>query len=390
MWLILSLLGCHGCSPPGDAPTSLVGQDPDVVVVLVGAIRADHMSLYGYERPTTPRIDAWADDRAVVFDAAHAQAPWSRPSVATLLTGTMPSEHGLQVPGKPPGAGTAPLQVVLDRYGYATAAVVSSVELRPGNNPFLRGFDTFREVIDEAAAKERHDISSPRVTEAAVALWTEHHAQERPSPMLLVVQYDDASPAWAQHAEPTFGDTPLDRYDSEIAFVDRHIGELLDAVGDQALVVLVGDHGTAIGESGPDRKALSLREEMVHVPLVMKLPGLVGARIERPVGLVDVAPSILAWVGAGVPKHMTGSPWAVTPFGNVELPRKPVRMEVRHLADARAVLDGKLKLVEDRSTGELALYDLKSDPHEATNRIDDPELRADLEKLRRKLDEATR
>ncbi len=137
MGILSTLLACGGSVP--DPPR------PNVLFIVIDTLRADRLGCYGAERDTSPAIDALAAD-AVRFERAYATAPWTQPSVASMLTGLYPSRHGLQRPGPLP-ADVVPLAERLRAHGYATAAVVSHT-LIGHRVDFHRGYERFDERRD--------------------------------------------------------------------------------------------------------------------------------------------------------------------------------------------------------------------------------------------------
>lgn len=380
--VLLFLLGCGGCGQTATEPLpkSQVGKKPDILMIAVESLRADHTSLNGYVRDTTPKIDAFAEN-AVVFEYAYAHASWTRPSMASLMTSTLPGQHGLHAPDSAAKRGTPPIQVVLKQEGYATQAVLSSLVLHPKQNPFMRGFGTLNgSAVDPKA--EGRSVTSAKVTEAALEAWKA--GTEGEEPFFLLAQYSDPHPFFGEHEGFEFGDLPVDHYDSEIAFTDHHIGRLLDAVDEETLVVIVGMSGTELHDHGQAGSGRTLYDELIHVPLVVRVPGLRSERVKKAVRLIDVAPALTKLAGVKVPAHFAGKPWRLDQFGVLQIGKRVIQLENRHRGQQRGVIRGSHKLIEDTETGELELYDLENDPKEATNLAGEAEskaLVADLRKL---------
>jgi len=289
---------------------------PNVIVYLVDTLRADRLGCYGYPKPTSPHLDRFAEG-ATLFETAVAQAPWTRPSVASILTGTGPLAHGVRTleDRLPDAADTLPER--LRAAGYRTAAFSTNWHVS-ADTGFTQGFDDFlffpRE--DSAAVNRR------------VLAWLDRHGGEAPF-FLYVHVLDPHAPylpppdlrrRFAPGSPPQAGTieslrriykargekrsaliaevTPL--YDAEIAANDRSFGALLSALKErklfeESLVVFVSDHGEAFGEHRDFGHARSLYAEELDVPLVVKLP--LQARSERVSRLaqhVDLLPTVLA------------------------------------------------------------------------------------------------
>lgn len=379
MLLLLSLLACSGCNPPAEpapeGPTARgqMPERPDIVLVVVEAMRPDHLGVYGYARDTTPNLDAWAQD-AAVFDDVFAHATWSRPTMASLLTGTLPGEHGLHTQNDTPTVTTPALQQLLsERDGYATFAVVTSPLLGPGNNPFMRGFDT----LDGSIAKGPDARSRPTASDAverASELWTAHQDAHPDQPAFLLVYLVDPLPPWVTHTGHELGEEPVDRYDSELAGVDAALGSLFETVGDQALVIVTADHGVSLGAPRPEGIGGPPFVELVHVPLLVRGPGIVAEHHGKLLAQVDIAPGILRTAGLKRSPTHPSPGWKISPFGNLEYGRRVVPMEVHGGQVLRAVRDRRhVLMVTDK--GVPRLYDLQADPKQTHELIGDPTTR---------------
>ena len=388
--------------------TLACGEPPSrhAVLVVVDTLRWDHLGAYGHSRPTSPALDALAAE-GVRFERAYSPAPWTKPAVASLLTGLYPSDHGLEAMNHRLAPDLRTLAEILSDAGFRTGAVVSHVVLAEQyENGFAQGFDDFL----EGASGDVE--STPRVTDEAVGLLREMAATgER---FFLFVHYFD--PHFEYLAHPEFGFASpragrldgsqgiralreiretlsddevrflMDRYDEEIRFTDEGIGQLLstlDELGlrDETTVVVTADHGEEFMERGWLGHTRTLYEELIRVPLIVRRPGEAPAVVPHPVSTVAVTPSILAWLGVDPGDTRFGAaPLGPAPSGDVvrsEVDWKPVS-PVQKLGPVakRAVIDGRYKLVRDRS-GAVEVYDLEDDPEERRP-LDDPALRKRL------------
>ncbi|HJQ84480.1 MAG TPA: sulfatase [Candidatus Binatia bacterium] len=306
------------------------GRDPrpDVVLVVLDTVRADHLSLYGYPRPTMPKLEAFAAD-AVVYRNAIAPDTWTPPSHASLFTGLAPSDHGVRYARDRPGggvyalAGSVPtLAERLSQAGYRTAGFA-------GNDAYLdplfgldRGFARYRHVGLERAGKLVPVVSAwlRRRRGRSVFLFLNvmdaHEPYDPPPP------YDRLFPGRldrpvGRHIGTRVPDADeaahyVSQYDGELRYVDDGLAEIFAALRatdryENALIVVTADHGELLGDGGRWGHGGEPVRALVHVPLIVKYPG--GARRgveEQPVSLVDVAPTILAVLG--LPPLAPGQP----------------------------------------------------------------------------------
>lgn len=303
---------------------------PNIVIYLVDTLRKDHLGCYGYPKPVSPHLDEFAEG-ATLFENTIAQAPWTRPSVASILTGLGPLAHGVRTLDDrlPDAAETLPER--LRAAGYQTAAFSTNWHVSRDTG-FAQGFDDFLFFPQDGA--------SPAVNRRVLA-WLDSHQGAKPF-FLYVHAIDPHTPydpppdlrrKFAPNARPQAGTAenlkriyavrgkrraariaevaPL--YDAEIAANDRSFGALLAALRERklfedTLIVFVADHGEALGERGRFGHAQSLYAEELEIPLVVKLPGQTrGERIPRLAQHIDLLPTLLAAVGLPSAKGLPGS-----------------------------------------------------------------------------------
>ena len=293
-----------------------------VVVVLLDTVRADHLSLYGYARPTTPALQQLARE-AVTFTDAASDVSWTRGSVATLLTGQSSMVHGVLKRDAVLDTTHPTMAEHLRARGFRTVALSTNPNILPIWG-FARGFDQF---VDVDAEHWSANSDAARVLDVAR---TAVRAAGR-EPLFLYVHLNDAHAPYdppADVAERLLGtytsdvpgknltktsDAPtvagaIDRYDAEIANMDARLGEFFGFLSTEgrwrdSLVVVVGDHGEEFRDHGGIYHGHTLFREQLHVPLQIKLPGLAGggARIGDAVSVVDVLPTMLGILGAARP-----------------------------------------------------------------------------------------
>jgi arylsulfatase A-like enzyme len=325
--LLLLGLSLFGCSSTPDRP--------DVVLIVIDTLRFDRLGTNGYARPVSPHIDRLAAE-SVVFDQARAVASWTRPTVASILTGFSPRRHGALRYDE----GLRPVSTLATRLalaGYRTAAVVANPFLEKAG--FERGFQSFENLSKghAEAAAGGHDgpvgwhVPGGFVTRAALASLPEEpgsflyvhyldpHDPYRPSEEArerLVRPYGglaDGSMGYVrgrllsrgEHADAATIRYLNDLYDAEVRTVDAAVGTLLDALRDagrydRAWIVLTGDHGEEFHDHGGWLHSYTLYEEQLRVPLIVKPPASLDIRPGRRDALVsqiDIVPTLLDGLG---------------------------------------------------------------------------------------------
>ena len=388
-------------------------QGPNVIVVSIDCLRADHVGLYGYDKPTTPAIDALAGD-AVVYDHAVSASSWTIPSHMSMFTGLPPMFHGVNDSPDNFWAGRAKtlapsvpyLAERLAEAGYETAAVVSSAPMSPRYG-FERGFDVYRvhaakaaDVVDSALdlvarADGRRfflfvhfiDPHWPYMPMVEFQSYTEEFIERfgrRPHDISELIRRHQGK---ALEALQTDADDVRTLYDAAIAYVDRELGRFFDElkrreIYDDAFVLLTADHGEAFFDHETYGHAKTLYQELTHVPLVVKWPqNAPTGRIDTPVSHVDIFPTVLAV--AGVPPMPTeGADLRSPPEGRALV--LDASWEDRFRRETMlAVRQGPYKYIAylpfepfDNLSLQALLreefYDLSGDPNESENLIENP------------------
>lgn len=355
---------------PAAVPLERQGNKPNLVLITIDALRADHLGAYGYQRPVSPVFDAYAE-RGVLFKEAFSQDSGTGPSLWSLMVGKTPFQVQLERPERfPPryGPSETTLATRLSQAGYQTAAVLCGQVFGTSWWNLKDGFDTFNEIC---GAKDKH--SAPRVTQEALRTWRELSAR---GPTSMWVHYYDPHGPYYNSPIADFGSETIDRYDEEIAFTDKHLGPLLDALttpGDRpTYVVITADHGEGFGEHGSDPHARTLYREVTRVPLLFLGPDLKPTRIEESVGMHDIAPTWLDLAGLPIPEEMSARSLGRVLLGEPAPAARLVFQEnsySRPRRDAKAVIRGSHHFILDVTNGAMELYDMKLDPQERNNLI---------------------
>lgn len=351
---------------------------PDVYLITIDTLRADHVGCYGYKQVETPALDALAAD-GIRFTQAFTHSPITNTSHITILTGLVPSVHGVTDFGVPLPPRHLTAAELLKPHGYQTAAFIGAVildsnSLAPGLD---RGFDFYDNFPVKAESKERWGRVERRgmeVVEHAEAWFDKHRAGPH---FVWVHLYDPHDP---YEPPPPFAEKYKDHlYDGEIAYADsavaRWIAYLKKAgVYDKAIIVVTGDHGEGLGEHGEETHGLFLYDSTLHVPLILKMPlKMAGAAprgtvIDAEVRTTDILPTILSAAGVAAPAELNGESLLSLMNGEASSSRElfgetdyPLRWG---WAPLRALRTETSKLIE---APRPELYDLQGDPKELKN-----------------------
>jgi len=307
--------------PRARLPARPKERPPDVFIYVIDALRADHLGCYGYHRPTSPVMDAFAAE-AAFYEDGHAATTWTRPSVATMLSGLYACVHGAMHESDGLAEWPVLLSEMLQEAGYRTRFISSNGNIRREFG-FDQGFDEFI-FVDQASARRINSMVGRRLAseeaEKPVFMYlhtVEPHGPYAPGPEAfrrfdrgfkgecdgsqealdaLDVLYPDLSPQDVEHL--------IDLYDAEVYEADQGVAEFLSVLKragryENSLIVLVSDHGEAFTEHDTMGHGWELNQEDMHVLLIVKYPEgrQSGVRVKERVSLVDLMPTILAEVG---------------------------------------------------------------------------------------------
>jgi choline-sulfatase len=276
-----------------------------IVLISIDTLRADRLPIYGYRGVETPALDALAAD-SLVFDNAYSHYPLTLPAHTSLLTGQLPPSHGVRDNAGYPfrAEGHPYLPRLLAGAGYATGGFVSSYVLR-ADTGLDAGFGRYDSAIEIEPGASLDSGQRPGLqTTALAAQWIREQGAK---PWFVFLHlYEPHTPYTPP--EPFRTRYAAQPYDGEIATADAVVGGLMNELKrlglyERALIVLVADHGEGLGDHGESQHGVFLYRSTLHVPLLVKLPARMraGERIVRPVGLVDVAPTLLSLAGVAPP-----------------------------------------------------------------------------------------
>jgi len=411
-------------------------EGPGMILIVMDTARRDHLSCYGYDRDTTPRIDEFAND-AVLYERAVAPSPWTLPSHASLFTGLFPFAHGAHFvmdatgtlsaqnldavrvtsPARPLSSRALTLAEIFRDGGYVTGAICGNTSYLHRAFGLFQGFwwyDDRRPMMAEFRSnafifwqklrRQHYDLhnsyyrDAARVTDDAIN-WLK---REKDSPFFLFINYMDPHepysppPPYDRKFPGTYSGfrdpeipvmsgerdiTPREKahmealYDGEIAFMDEHIGRLLDYLRKEGLydtvpIVITSDHGECFGGHRLLYHANAVYQSEVAAALLVRVPGHSPGRESRRVQLIDLFPTILGWAGLPTPDGIHGQPLdSVTRPSMTEF--YPSSERIHRFGDRfnrmlRAVYRDNLKCILS-STGQPEVYDLALDPGETSN-----------------------
>lgn len=388
---LVSFLACTTSVPEIPAGNATM---PDVIMVSIDTLRADHLSSYGHDRPTSPFLDSLATD-GVRFEHARSNSPWTLPAHLTMLTGQLPVTHQVTDDHLALSSSVEVLPEAMQKAGYATGASVATLYVSRKFG-FDRGFDFFDD-HDIKTEKEnlRGSVIAEDILEAA-AEWMETLPEGKPAFLFLHFydvhyHYDppppfdtmfDRAPSksdrrfrnYYSHKKKPLTETQkahqLAQYDESIAYVDAQLKafyELLDKAGRKQRWVVTSDHGEEFGERGSWGHAHTLYAEQLRVPLIISGEGLPKNKVlSKAVGIHDIAPTISGWVqqpmssvdGIDLSPAMNG-----TPLPDRAFPAETFRFKTRRIS----LYEGGKRIEWDVRRNKKELFATDTDLLETTN-----------------------
>lgn len=389
--LVLALAGCRESSKSAR---------PNVLIVVIDALRWDYLGVNGFPGPISPHIDQLATE-GVTFTHARSQCTWTKPSIASLFTSKLPAEHGIFLVGRGEGEHLM-TQVLGDRFrtlaeafrkaGYATGASINQVHLAR-NAGFAQGFDWYRrrrgtsaptlirqllKWLDQSSGKPflaylhvmdvhwpyRSQVEASRLPGAPVPASLPECARhaEQSSECLAKTR------EWLSRPEGREGIEELKRrYARGVEYTDAALGRLFEELHERGLykntiIVVTADHGEGFGEHGHLQHGFAPFEEVMRVPLVVRLPRRLRTRVghvDAPVALIDLYPTLTSLAGLNSENGPSGRD--LSPL----LKGSPMRSRiiVSESVAGDAATDGRWKLMRFPD-GRFELFDLRQDPGE--------------------------
>ncbi len=410
---------------PVPASVESAASPPNILLLTIDALRRDHLSFYGYHRATTPFLAELAAD-ATVFSRAYSTSSWTVPALASMLTGVYPSTHGA-IHGVARQGTTAQQEIlssslpnlvpILKKAGYKTYAAIANSHIDEAHG-FAAGFDRFACLGFEPAGRVtetvRQWVGEISSSTEPVFLWVHFFDPHQPclarEPQLSELRPDltlaerhrlagltERSAIWGMifNGGPRELELGLALYDSEIAYCDRQIARLFEALPilDTFLVIMTADHGEEYLDHGDLGHGFNVYDETIGIPLFVRPPGGGPDRTSNQmVSLIDLAPTLASISGAGRAERWQGH----RIFGSDGVPNPvPSRELIAELDRFRGLsfstlIGERSKLIFKHDTETIELYDLAEDPREQSNRAASTspgQLDSTVRRLKRRLEE---
>jgi len=423
------LAGAAACERPGRDPAAAetlpaAARLPDVVLIVLDTLRADHLHCYGYGRKTSPNIDAFAAG-ATRYERAWSTAPWTLPAHASMFTGLTPAEHGAHSfkPAQQISRNAYPLDERFDTIteslkaiGYDTGAFVNNIGYLGAWTNIQQGFDSYTlSLVYADAFMPQIDAWLTARTERRFFLfinWMDTHRpyNTRPRPGFLdppavherrgqrnkkLQQLLDAVMGTDEPIPEALRDQVIDQYDTAIANVDEQFGVLMDRLREigrfkNTLIIVTSDHGEYFGEHRLVEHSKDLYQPAVHVPLIVKRPDQdAGTVVAEPVSIAAIPDLVLSALPhpivfshrAKFPAPADDGPVIVENYYSRTKDLFSEKWGKRFDRVRAAYVEWPLKYI-DSSDGAHELYDLAADPAESRNLLAErPDEAARLAKL---------
>jgi arylsulfatase A-like enzyme len=394
--VLAALLPACGCEPASPPPSDVPPVPPNVLLYVVDTLRVDGLGSYGNSAVQTLALDRLAAE-GTLFESAYAGVPWTRPSVASILTGVRPGVHGVINHRARMRKRSLLLSEAFREHGYRTGCIVANPNVG-GVFGFNQGYDgdDFIELFvrrrPEAIGVSDMIARADEITDRAIQ-WID--SASRPWFLFILavdphVPYEPPKPFDRYGAEDYAGDvngrldsirdrdlTPSDKarfrslYDGEIALVDYSLSRLLShlraqGLYDETAIAFTSDHGEEFWDHGGTGHGAHLYGEVLHIPLIIRDAKTIpqGRRVSTPVESIDIFPTLLDIAGLPIPGDLDGR----SLIGVID--ERPVYADLsEHQRRLASVTAGDWKLIRDQRDGREQLYDLETDPGETTDRL---------------------
>jgi len=344
-----------------------------VILISIDTCRADYLSCYGYPNQATPNIDRVADE-GLLFTRVYSPVPSTLPAHSSMLTGTLPVYHGVHdnlnyklTPS------SVTLAEILSGQDFKTSAIISSF-IKDSQFGLDQGFDEYHDRFENPLTSHVTDERRGEETTRLALEWLDKNKNEK---FFLFLHYFD--PHYPYEPPEPFASRFADHlYAGEVAYTDHCIGQIMEKLKDlnlyeSALLIITSDHGEMLSEHGEETHSYFIYESALKVPLIIKIPGgPEGKKIDDPVGLVDIVPTICAMLGFKAPDEIQGADLSGSLMKRQPPPEeRPLYCEsigptVYDACDLQGVIAGRWKYIR---TTRPELYDLIEDPGENQNLI---------------------
>ncbi len=367
-------------SPQSDIPDN-------VLLITIDTLRSDHLGSYGYARNTSPHLDALAQQSAL-FENAWSHAPSTRYAIPSILTGRYPLHiaYDTSIRGWPGLSEEAVTLAEVVQQSIPTTGAILNYWYFDKQRKMDQGFRYYnnsnkrlhKSASGQGPAKT-HGSSSQQQTDAAIAFINKNEKQ----PFFLWVHYYDPHYDYQTHPEiPSFGDKPIDLYDQEIAFTDKHIGRLLDhlqqkGLTDTTAVVVTGDHGEGFGEHNVRLHGYHLYAAQTRVPLIVKVPGATPKKIRTPASHIDILPTVANMLDLPPPPTVMGQSLMKEVWEGDSLDERWIfqQLSYENNNEVRAAASENCHIIYTMSPARrLEVFLLGEDPTENIDRAENPGL----------------
>ncbi len=385
---------------------------PNVLLISIDTLRADHLSCYGYVRNTSPNIEKIAK-QGVLFTQAISPASWTTPAHMSIFTSLYSIRHNVLNTKMKLNDDIITLAQVLQKNGYATYACISAPTMLPAKLGFDKGFDVYDDYTvgfdlavnlfklnDLYGGQNDHPICPLTHTMATTFLkknlnskfflfvhyWDVHGNYDAPEPYKKMFDKDyegdfDGTYKYIKKIKPGIAKRDLEhmvaRYDGEIRYVDDYIGKLMDELKklgllDNTLIVLTADHGEEFLEHGGNWHGKTLYEEVIHVPLIIRYPLSIPQSkiITTPISTVNIMPTILDILNIPLRFQVQGESLLALIKGKTRRLTESVYSE-KTKDKLKTIRTDVFKLIYDFQNGSKQLFNLKMDKEERENLIDE-------------------
>ena len=396
------------CAASAEQDDAKIAQGPNVVFIIVDTVHAKHMGAYTSGLKNSPNIDKLAKT-GVFFEKAYAVSSWTKPSVASLISGVMPSEHRVTGVRDSLVPDFKTVGEFFKEAGYITAGYASHIYLNESSG-FSQGIDEYEQINQ---SKGLHTaVTSHLITDKAINWLNKKDFNKSKKNFFLFLHYFDPHFRYMPHAEfnytgaykgnlqpsmsikalfktlPKFTTADVqylvDLYRGEIAYTDFQIGRLIDFLTksgllNNTLLVLTSDHGEEFLEHGALSHTRTLYDEILHIPLMIHFPNrLKAARISTPVTQLDILPTLLD-LALNKTNPINGGAISLVPLmsnPSISVPERDLFSEVSYSSsqnskkiapDLISVRSGKYKLIRNMIGKSWKLYNLEADPREKKN-----------------------
>jgi len=379
--------------------------EKNVILITADTLRADHLSCYGYPLPTTPNIDKLSKE-GILFLSTRAPIPTTSPAHASIMTSLYPHNHKVVINLAPIDKNTKTLAEILQDNGYLTAAVVSAWPLKKGRSGLERGFHFYEDTFRSSYKTFQAEQLANKATDKALK-WLHQNKKKK---FFLWVHYFDPHYPYREHSKQNNLSIKLKKksekqrmrkreknnykYDREIAFMDFHIGRLLNAINEwqlasNTIVIFTADHGESLGEHNYSGHGKYLYEPSLHIPLIIKEHTISPNRkvINNEVSLLDIMPTILDLLDIPNSLPLAGSSLVPVILENKEtdnniayfmtfktnLSNFPIlgKLKRGHFAksfpDRISLIKDEVKFIYSAKNNKLELYNLNKDVSEQAN-----------------------